>query len=152
MVRNTRILLCSLSISHRVGWGQKCRRRCYFSIPVALHSPSKSALMGWWRVDTLCITASIIHSGLLHLEQCTGSLGCFNEPLQFLSDNLCATCAYTRLFVHELKCCGLTLTLTLDCVRTVAEITVISASYFSPTFPGSRCVYARVWRTVGTGL
>lgn len=132
---------CALSISHRVGWNQKCRGRSLFSIPVALHSPSKSPLMGWWREHTHCITVSIIHPVFLHLEPSTGSLGCFNEPLQFLSDNLYAMCAYMCAHVClYTSACKLEMLwththadirLSLQSFRDNSDLLAI---YFSPTF------------------
>lgn len=150
----TKSFSCALSISHRVGWNHKCRGRSLFSIPVALHSPSKSPLMGWWREHTHCITVSIIHPVFLHLEPSTGSLGCFNEPLQFLSDNLYAMCAYMcahaclytsackleMLWTHT----NADIRLSLQSFRDNSDLLAI---YFSPTFSHcwsrslSRCVW-----------
>lgn len=101
--------------------------------------------MGWWREHTHCITVSIIHPVFLHLEPSKGSLGCFNEPLQFLSDNLYAMCAYmcqhACLYTSACKLEMLwthahaDIRLSLKSFRDYSDLWAI---YFSPTFSHCR--------------
>lgn len=132
MVKNAFILF---SISHRVGQNQKHaqKKRSLFPFPVALHSPTKSTLMGWWREHALYQSFTLFSFSWCHPQDHFGTLMSHYNSYQ----TIFVPCVHRRICLYMSVCmlkplwthAGIKLSL-----QNLGDSTDLLVIYFSPTF------------------